>query len=86
MARFDLPAYNLAFERQAALPNGPERQQAMDDAQRLMVAYMPYKLHVHRLYIDLAQPWVVGYKRNVFVRGWWRYIDIDTGVQQRLAP
>ena len=86
LARFDLPAYNLAFERQAALPNGPERQQAMDDAQRLMVAYMPYKLHVHRLYTDLAQPWLVGYQRNVFVRGWWRYIDIDTGVQQRLAP
>ena len=86
LARFDLPAYNQAFERQAALPSGPERQQAMDDAQRLMVAYMPYKLHVHRLYTDLAQPWVVGYQRNVFVRGFWRYIDIDTGVQQRLAP
>ena len=85
-SRFDLPAYNAAFERQAALPNGPERQQAMDDAQRLMVAYMPYKLHVHRLYTDLAQPWVVGYQRNVFLRGWWRFIDIDTGVQQRLAP
>ena len=85
-SRFDLPAYNAAFERQAALPNGPERQAAMDDAQRLMVAYMPYKLHVHRLYTDLAQPWVVGYQRNVFLRGWWRFIDIDTGVQQRLAP
>ena len=47
---------------------------------------MPYKLHVHRLYTDLAQPWVVGYQRNVFLRGWWRFIDIDTGVQQRLAP
>ena len=85
-SRFDLPAYNAAFERQAALPNGPERQRAMDDAQRLMVAYMPYKAHVHRIYADLMQPWVVGYHRNVFVRDFWRYIDIDTSVQQRLAP
>ena len=86
LARFELPAFDRAFERQAALPNGPERQLAMDDAQRLMVAYMPYKVHVHRIYTDLAQPWVVGYHRNIFVRDWWRYIDIDTGVQQRLAP
>ncbi len=86
LARFELPAYDRAFERQAALPNGPERQVAMDDAQRLMVAYMPYKVHVHRIYTDLAQPWVVGYHRNVFVRDWWRYVDIDTGVLQRLAP
>ncbi len=86
LARFELPAYDRAFERQAALPNGPERQVAMDDAQRLMVAYMPYKVHVHRIYTDLAQPWVVGYHRNIFVRDWWRYIDIDTGVLQRLAP
>jgi len=86
LARFELRAFDRAFERQAALPNGPERQLAMDDAQRLMVAYMPYKVHVHRIYTDLAQPWVVGYHRNIFVRDWWRYIDIDTGVQQRLAP
>jgi ABC-type transport system substrate-binding protein len=86
LARFELPAFDRAFERQAALPNGPERQVAMDDAQRLMVAYMPYKVHVHRIYTDLAQPWVVGYHRNVFVRDWWRYVDIDTGVLQRLAP
>ena len=86
LARFELRAFDRAFERQAALPNGPERQLAMDDAQRLMVAYMPYKVHVHRIYTYLAQPWVVGYHRNIFVRDWWRYIDIDTGVQQRLAP
>ena len=86
LARFELPAFDRAFQRQAALPNGPERQAAMDDAQRLMVAYMPYKVHVHRIYTDLAQPWVVGYHRNIFVRDWWRYVDIDSAAQQRLAP
>ena len=77
-ARFDLPAYNAAYEKQAALPDGPERLAAMDEAKRLMVAYMPYKVHVHRIFTDMAQPWVVGYDRNIFVREFWKYVDLDT--------
>jgi ABC-type transport system substrate-binding protein len=80
-ARFDLPAYNLAYDTQKRLPNGPERQAAMNEAQRLMVAYMPYKLHVHRIFTDFSQPWVIGYHRNVFVREFWKWVDIDTEMQ-----
>jgi hypothetical protein len=53
----------------------------MNEAQLLMVAYMPYKLHVHRIFTDLAQPWVIGYHRNVFVREFWKWMDIDTEMQ-----
>jgi len=49
----------------------------MTEAQKLMVAYMPIKLHVHRVYTDIAQPWVIGYDRNAFVRAFWTYLDID---------
>ncbi|MEJ6007078.1 ABC transporter substrate-binding protein [Paucibacter sp. AS339] len=77
-ARFDLPAYNALYEQQKKLPNGPERLAVMTDAQKLLAAYMPIKLHVHRVYTDLAQPWVIGYDRNVFVRDFWKYLDIDT--------
>ncbi len=76
-ARFDLPAYNKLYEAQRVLPDGPERQAIMTEAQKLFVAYMPYKVHVHRVWTDLAQPWVVGYARNVFVREFWKYVDID---------
>jgi len=84
-ARFDLPAFNKAYLAQKVLPNGPERQAAMDEAQRLMVAYMPAKLHVHRIWTDLAQPWVIGYHRNNFVREFWKWVDVDVELQQRLA-
>ena len=80
-SRFDLPAFNAAYQRQKSLPNGPERQAAMAEAQRLMIAYMPIKVHVHRIFTDLAQPWVIGYHRNVFLRESWKWIDIDTGLQ-----
>ncbi|HUG23003.1 MAG TPA: ABC transporter substrate-binding protein [Albitalea sp.] len=84
-ARFDLPAFNKAYLAQKVLPNGPERQVAMDEAQRLMVAYMPAKLHVHRVWTDLAQPWVIGYHRNGFVREFWKWVDVDVEMQRRMA-
>ena len=77
-ARFDLPAFNKLFEEQAVLPNGPERQRVMNDATRLAIAYMPYKVSGHRIWNDLAQPWLLGYERNVFRRDFFAYVDIDT--------
>jgi ABC-type transport system substrate-binding protein len=82
-ARFDLPAYNKLYEKQRGMPDGAERNAVIADAARLMVAYMPYKVHVHRIFTDLAQPWVVGYNRNLFVRDFWTYVDIDTALLQQ---
>ena len=85
-ARFDLPAFNALYERQREMADTPERQAVMTEAAKLMIAYMPYKIHVHRVFTDLAQPWVLGYHRNIFVREFWKYIDIDpAGREQRGA-
>jgi len=84
-ARFDLPAYNRVFEKQRPMPDGPERDAVFLEAKKLLAAYMPYKVHVHRLFTDLAQPWVIGYHHNTFIRSAWRYVDIDARMQQRLA-
>jgi ABC-type transport system substrate-binding protein len=77
LARFDLPEYNRLYERQRVLPDGPERAELMHAAKKLMIAYMPYKVHVHRTFTDLAHPWVIGARRNIFVRDFWKYIDVD---------
>ena len=84
-SRFDLPAFNAAYLAQRVMPNGPQRQAAMDEAHKLMIAYMPMKAHVHRVYTDLVQPWVLGYDRNPFLREAWKWIDIDTEMQSRLV-
>ena len=60
------------------LPDGPERLAMLRDASRLLVAYMPYMLHMNRVYVDLAQPWVVGFRRRPFSSRKWAWIDIDT--------
>ena len=82
-ARFDLPEYNRLFQLQRSLPDGPERMQVMTRMKEILVAYMPYKTHLHRIWTDLAHPWVVGYHRNVFLREFWRYVDIDPAEQAR---
>ncbi|MBI5718463.1 MAG: bicyclomycin resistance protein [Burkholderiales bacterium] len=82
-ARFNLPAFNALYEKQRTMPDGPERLAVMQQAARLMVAYMPYKIHVHRYFTDLTHPWVVGYHRNIFVRESWKYVDIDLAELQR---
>ncbi|MCF8208834.1 MAG: bicyclomycin resistance protein [Rhodoferax sp.] len=76
-SRFDLPEFNRLFQVQKALPDGPERFKAMQEAAKLMVAYMPYKTNAHRLNTDLAQPWLVGYRRHPTSRGTWKFVDID---------
>ena len=84
-ARFNLPAYNAVYEQQKRLPDGPERAALMARLQRLLVAYMPYKTHVHRIGTDLAHPWVLGYQRNIFVLPFWKFVDIDPEAQRRGA-
>jgi ABC-type transport system substrate-binding protein len=82
-ARFSLKAYDTLYERQRELPNGPERLAAMHEATRLLVAYMPYKFHLHRIQQDLAQPWLVGYRRHPFTTRTWAYLDFDNGAHER---
>jgi ABC-type transport system substrate-binding protein len=63
-ARFKLPAYDALYLRQRALPDGPERWAAMAEAQRMMLAYMPYLPHLHQMLNDVSRPWVRGWLRH----------------------
>jgi len=86
LARFDLPEYNRLYDLQKSMPDGPERFAVMMRAEDLMTAYMPYKVHVHRIFTDLAQPWLIGFHRNVFLREFWKFVDIDVARQAKRAP
>ncbi len=82
-SRFDLPAFNALYIKQNKMPDGAEREKVMEEASKLMVAYVPYKLSSHRIATDLMQPWVVGYRRNPFVREFFKYLDVDLEVRRR---
>jgi len=76
-SRFSLPAYDRLYELQRSLPDGEERKATLAEATRLLVAYMPYKFHLHRIQHDLAQPWVIGYRRHPVTQRQWHCIDVD---------
>ena len=74
--RFALPAFDRLYERQLALPDGPEREALMRQAKNLLVAYMPFKVHVHPIASDLVQPGTANYWRHPFMRDIWRFVDV----------
>ena len=83
LARVRLPAFDALYDRLQLLPDGPERTAAFREAERLAVAYAPYKFTLNRLSIDMTQPQVVGYRRTVFWQDWWQYVDIDNSLRHK---
>jgi len=77
-ARFKNDKFDELYQKQLLMPDGPERDAVIKDANRILAAYMPYKPRVHRIGTDLWQPWMSGYLRHPFAREFWQYIDIDT--------
>jgi ABC-type transport system substrate-binding protein len=80
-AQFVNQRFDELYEKQANMPDGAERRAVIDEAQKILVAYMPYKLKVHRILTDMWQPWIMGYKRHPFRRDFWQFIDVDAGKQ-----
>ena len=82
LARFRNAAFDQKHSAMTGMPDGPERAALMHEAKRIMLAYAPAKFHVHRILTDLAQPWVIGYRRPPYWHTWWPFIDIDTQARQ----
>ena len=83
LARFKNARFDEIYERMLTLPNGPERDALYLEAKLIGVAYMPYKVHVHRFSNDLLYPWVVGYRRPLFWQDWWHMVDVDNSLKPK---
>jgi ABC-type transport system substrate-binding protein len=75
-ARFALPAFDRLYERQHRLPDGPERLAVIAEANRLLLAYVPYIARFHSITTTLTQPWVQGYRPRPFVVDVWRSTEV----------
>jgi ABC-type transport system substrate-binding protein len=74
---FQLEAYDRLYEKAATLPPGPERTRVYGEMARLVAAYAPWKLFVHRKRDQMIQPWVLGWRKHAFLHDAYRYVDID---------
>jgi len=81
LGRFKNARFDAIYERMQGIGDGPERLALLDEANRIVTAYAPHKYNVHRIVTDLTQPWVLGYRRPLFVSRFWQYIDIDDGLR-----
>jgi len=79
MSRVRLPALDRLHDRIQTLPDGPERLSAFREAERIGLAYMPYKFVLNRVSLDMTQKRLIGYRRPVFWQDWWHYVDIEVG-------
>ena len=85
LARFRLPAFDALFRRMQLLPDGPERAALFIQASNLVAAYMPYKIHTHRVITDLNHPWITGYRRTPFRNECWQYVEVDPSMRERMV-
>ena len=85
LARFKLPAFDSIYRRMGVLPDGPERDALFTEAIKLITAYMPYKMHVHRVYLDVNQPWITGWRQAAFRNESWQFVEVDGAMRDRLS-
>ncbi len=82
-ACFELPEYDRLYEKGHVMPDSPERTRVYNEEAKLIIAYAPWKINVHRIYTDLWYPWVIGYRRPMIITdNFWKFIDIDASLQK----
>jgi ABC-type transport system substrate-binding protein len=77
-SRFQVAEFDRLYVQAKRLPHGPERDAIYREMNRIFLVYSPWRLGAHRILNDVAHPWVVGYTRHPVMRGFWKYVDIDT--------
>lgn len=76
-ANFQLKEYDRLYEQSRKLPDSPERTRIYNEMNRLIIAYAPWKLGVHRIRTHLAHPWLLNYKKHPILHHGWKFLDID---------
>jgi ABC-type transport system substrate-binding protein len=80
---FELPEYDRLYEQANRVPPGPERNAIFQKMARIVAAYAPMKLHVHRLYNFILQPWVKAWRKHPILHEGYKYADIDLDERAR---
>jgi ABC-type transport system substrate-binding protein len=83
---FHLPEYDRLYEKSRVTEDVAERTKLYQQMAKLVVAYVPWKLGVHRIRTEMWWPDVYGFRRHpIYTYNFWKYIDIDPAVQARMG-
>ena len=81
-ARFKLQEFDRLYEKSLTIPDSPERNHLYQEMNRLLLAYAPWRLGVHRIFNHFIYPWVKGYKKHPILFTNYKYLDLDVAVQK----
>ena len=84
-SRFKLPEYDRLYTASLKLPDSLDRNKLYREMNRIIVAYAPWRLGVHRIFNHLINPWVLGYKKHPILFTSFKYLDIDTAAQKAVV-
>lgn len=82
-ANFKHKPYDELYERARKMPPSVERNKLYAEMSRIAVAYAPWLPQTHRLRNEIAQPWLVGYRKHPIYNQVWMYLDIDESRRAR---
>jgi ABC-type transport system substrate-binding protein len=71
-----IPEYDKAYEQSIRIPDSPERNKLYREMAKIIEAYAPWRLDISRYRNQLAQPWVLGYKKHPILHSEWQFIDV----------
>jgi ABC-type transport system substrate-binding protein len=80
-SEFKLPEYDRLYEKSLTIPDSPERNEIYRELNRLLLAYAPWRLGVHRIFNHLQYPWVKAYKKHPILYTNFKYLDLDVAAQ-----
>lgn len=82
-ARYSNKRFDAIYEQIRVLPDGPEREELFREAKRILAVDAPYRFLIHRILTDLAWPWLIGFRRQLYSNRFWQYVDIDTALKSK---
>ncbi len=77
IARFRNAEYDELYRASKRLRPGPERDRMFAKMAEIGAAYTPWELGVYRIENTLVRPWVLGYKKNIYLEHAWKFLDLD---------
>jgi ABC-type transport system substrate-binding protein len=81
-ARFVNADYDELYRQSKRIPDGPERNALYRRMATIVAAYTPWDFGVYRYENTLVRPWVLGYKKNVYIEHPWKFLDVDVARQK----
>jgi ABC-type transport system substrate-binding protein len=85
LSRFKDAHFDTLYRKLQSLPDGPERLVTLQEAMKIVTAYMPQKYNVHRIVTYLTQPRLLGYRAPLYGNQFWQYVDIEENGKRTLA-